>query len=413
MANSVISVQGVSKRYCRNLKMGMIHAISDIASDTVGLRGNRSTLRKGEFWSLKDINLELQRGDCMGLIGMNGAGKSTLLKLINGIVRPDEGSIRVAGRVGALIEVGAGFHPMLSGRENVYINGAILGMSKREIDRKFDSIIAFSELSSEVLDAPVKTYSSGMYVRLGFAVAVHCEPDVLLIDEVLAVGDARFVGKCHQRIQRMLHSGVSCILVSHSLNMIETFCSHAILMDKGKILENGTVKVATTRFRQMILDGDSVSPQTAGKIERHGVAIVGLQVVNEADEPVDALPSGAQSAFEITLRTTAPLREGIVTLSMQRHPDGLLPFSCRLEIGRDIPVLETGVYRFHLRMFPMPGTYKAWATISGADKMDILDQAASRTMEITPSAHAPERLVGDTTQGACVLPPSYIQMSVG
>ena len=410
MSSTAITVQNVSKRYCRTLKQGMLYAMSDIACDTLGLRGDRSVLRKGEFWSLKDVSFELKRGDCMGLIGVNGAGKSTMLKLLNGIMRPDEGVIRVEGRVSALIEVGVGFHPMLSGRENVYVKGAILGMSKREIDRKYDSIVDFAELPADVLEAPVKTYSSGMYVRLGFAVAIHCEPDVLLIDEVLAVGDARFVGKCRLRIQQMLSSGVSCIIVSHSLNMIEAFCSHAALLDAGRILESGPGKVATTRYRQMILEGRATPKRAMEVIERSGVGILGIQFLDADDRMVDALPAGASGALEVNLRVVTPLQQGTVTLSMQRRPDGLVPLSCSLEIGRDIPSLETGIYRFRFLFVPMPGTYIAWVTITGDSKLDILDESASRAFELTADGEVPERVIGDSTQGACVLPAGCVQI---
>ncbi|MCW3054916.1 MAG: transporter binding protein [Chthonomonadales bacterium] len=410
MPKNAITVQNVSKRYCRNLKQGMLYTMVDVAHDTLGLRQDRSVLRKGEFWSLQDVSFELKQGDCMGLIGVNGAGKSTLLKLLNGLIRPDEGVIRVAGRVGALIEVGAGFHPMLSGRENIYVNGAILGMSKREIDQKYDSIVDFAELSADILEAPVKTYSSGMYVRLGFSVAIHCEPDVLLIDEVLAVGDARFIGKCRLRLQQLLNSGVSCIIVSHSLNMIEAFCSHAVLLDAGRILEAGPGKIATTRYRQMILEGKTMPKRAKEVIERSGVAIIGVQLLDDADQPIEELPSGGMGTLEVNLRTVTPLQQGILTLSMQRRPDGLVPLSSSLEIGRDIRCLETGVYRFRLPFIPMPGTYTAWATITGTSKLEILDEAASRSFEITVGTNAPERLVGDSTQGACVLPPAYVQI---
>jgi len=183
-----ITVDHVSKKYCKSLKRSMLYGVTDIGRNTLGLSSHSGNLRKSEFWAVDDVSFEVKKGETLGIIGPNGSGKTTLLKMLNGIFWPDKGKITVKGRVGALIEVGAGFHPLLTGRENIYINAAILGMTKEEVDEKFDDIVEFADIG-DFLDTPVKFYSRGMYVRLGFAVAVHCEPDILLVDEVLAVGD--------------------------------------------------------------------------------------------------------------------------------------------------------------------------------------------------------------------------------
>ena len=230
----VVSVENVSKKFCRGLQRGMLYTTQDVARDMVGLRGANDRLRPEEFWAVKDLSFELKRGESLGLLGTNGAGKSTLLKMLNGIIRPDKGQIMMRGRIGALIEVGAGFHPMLTGRENIYVNGAILGMTKREIDRKFDDIVGFSGLAADILDAPVKTYSSGMYVRLGFAVAIHCEPEILLVDEVLSVGDGAFRVRCADWINGFLRRQGTLILVSHYLPTIRECCDKAIYMEYGQ-----------------------------------------------------------------------------------------------------------------------------------------------------------------------------------
>jgi lipopolysaccharide transport system ATP-binding protein len=185
----IVSVENISKKFCRDLKKSLWYGVRDIVAEALVSKKARAELRKQEFWAVTNSSFELRRGETLGLIGPNGAGKTTLLKMINGLLKPDNGKITVRGRVGALIQLGAGFHPLLTGRENIYISGAILGMSKREIDRKLDDIIEFSGIE-EFIDAPVRNYSSGMFVRLGFSVAVHVDPDLLLIDEVLAVGDA-------------------------------------------------------------------------------------------------------------------------------------------------------------------------------------------------------------------------------
>jgi lipopolysaccharide transport system ATP-binding protein len=209
----------------------MLYGVQDILRNIAGLPTESARLRPAEFWSVDSVSFELRRGECLGLIGPNGSGKSTLLKLLNGILMPDRGSVKIAGRVGAVIELGAGFHPMLTGRENIYINGSILGFSRREIEQKFSSIVEFAEVG-DFIDSPVKYYSSGMYVRLGFAVAAHLEPDVLLIDEVLAVGDAGFRSKCYERIYSMLQNS-AIIFVSHNMAHVNRMCDSVLLMSKG------------------------------------------------------------------------------------------------------------------------------------------------------------------------------------
>ena len=224
-------------------------------------------LRRDEFWALNDVSFEVKRGECLGLIGANGAGKSTLLKLLNGVILPDKGTIRVHGRVGALLELGAGFHPMLSGRENIHLNGAILGLSKDEIDDKFDAIVDFAELW-EFIDSPVKYYSSGMYVRLGFAVAVHAEPDILLIDEALAVGDVLFQAKCFAKLRDFKEKGTTIIFVTHSLDLVTSHCSRAILLDKGMLAGEGGPKSVIDRYNRLMSERDGVIGEAANNGKR-------------------------------------------------------------------------------------------------------------------------------------------------
>ncbi len=202
---------------------------------------------KKDFWVLKDINFEVQPGETISIIGANGAGKSTLLKLLTSIIRPTRGKIEINGRISALLELGTGFHPDLSGRENVYLNGAILGLSRQQIKRKLDKIIDFAELE-RFIDVPVRNYSSGMYVRLGFAVAVHTDPEILIIDEVLAVGDAAFQRKCMDRIDHLRHKGVTIILVTHSTDTVRDICQRAIWLDKGKIRADGPTETVIKQY---------------------------------------------------------------------------------------------------------------------------------------------------------------------
>ena len=250
--NIAIKVEHVCKKYCRALKHSMLYGTMDIARNAIGLSSNSGNLRKNEFWALDDISFEVKKGETLGIIGPNGAGKTTLLKLINGIFWPDKGKITIKGRVGALIQVGAGFHPMLTGRDNIYLNAAILGMGKKEVDRKFNEIVEFADIG-DFLDTSVKFYSSGMLVRLGFAVAVHCEPDILLVDEVLAVGDSVFKTKCYRKINEIKkRDNVGIVLVSHSLLMVEKFCDRGLFLSAGKIKDYGEIHKVIREYQSMI-----------------------------------------------------------------------------------------------------------------------------------------------------------------
>jgi lipopolysaccharide transport system ATP-binding protein len=230
----LVRVENVSKKFCRSLKKSLRYGVQDIASELFG-RKYEHELRPDEFWAVKDVSFELRRGECLGLIGRNGAGKSTLLRMLNGLIKPDRGRIEINGQVGGLIALGAGFNPILTGRENIYVNGSILGLSKADIEARFEEIIEFAEIG-EFIDAPVQTYSSGMNVRLGFAVAaVLIQPDVLLLDEVLAVGDMGFTIKCLNTM-RQLVDRCAVIFVSHSMQFVSTFCSRVLVMTEGRSL---------------------------------------------------------------------------------------------------------------------------------------------------------------------------------
>lgn len=233
---ALVEVSNLSKKFCKDLKKSLWYGVKDVVGGTFG-KAPSLELRKDEFWALKDINFTLKRGECLGLIGHNGAGKSTLLKILNGLLIPDAGSVTMRGKVGALIELGAGFNPILSGRENIYNNGAVLGFSKQEIDAKLEEIIDFAEVR-EFIEMPVKNYSSGMRVRLGFAVAAQLEPDVLIIDEVLAVGDANFRAKCYERISKLMRD-CAIILVSHSMTHIARTATKCIVLGSGVEIFNG------------------------------------------------------------------------------------------------------------------------------------------------------------------------------
>ncbi|HPX61886.1 MAG TPA: ABC transporter ATP-binding protein, partial [Deltaproteobacteria bacterium] len=235
MTDTLIKVDGVSKKFCRDLKRSLWYGVQDLGSELLGRRhGKNGELRADEFWAVNNISFELKRGECLGLIGHNGAGKTTLLRMLNGLIKPDKGRIEMRGRVGALIALGAGFNPVLTGRENIYVNASILGLSKREIETKIDEIIDFADIG-DFIDSPVQNYSSGMSVRLGFAVANALEPDILLLDEILAVGDAGFRSKCYNSISKIAKKA-AVIYVSHSMAAVSR------LANSGLVLENGAVK---------------------------------------------------------------------------------------------------------------------------------------------------------------------------
>jgi len=231
----------VSKKFGLTLKQSLQYGLKDMARTFLGARVSTDQLRPGEFWAIRDVSFELHRGESLGIMGVNGSGKSTLLRMLNGVYAPDAGHIQIRGRVAALIAAGAGFAPMLSGRENVFINGALLGLSKRQVDALMDEIIAFSELE-DFIDLPVRNYSSGMFVRLGFAIAALSRPDVLLMDEVLAVGDLNFQKKCFDCILNMKKQGTSIILVSHSPGSIWAVCDRGLFMDHGHVVVDGTAE---------------------------------------------------------------------------------------------------------------------------------------------------------------------------
>ncbi len=230
----ILKVENISKKFCSNLKRSMLYGTFDVFRSIFGISYNKNKLRKNEFWALKEINFELKKGETLGIIGANGAGKSTLLRLITGIFPPDKGKITFNGNIGALIAVGAGFHPHMTGRENIYLNGTILGMKRKEIDEKINDIIDFSEIG-DFLDAPISTYSSGMRVRLGFSIAVHCEPDILLIDEVLSVGDLSFRNKSLRKMSEFKKKAKGLIYISHNLEQIKVLCDRVIVLNYGEI----------------------------------------------------------------------------------------------------------------------------------------------------------------------------------
>lgn len=239
MTDTLVAVENVSKKFCRSLKRSLWYGVRDLGNELVGRRiGGNGELRPDEFWAVRDVGFELRRGECLGLIGHNGAGKTTLLRMLNGLIKPDQGRIEIRGRVGALIALGAGFHPLLTGRENIHVNAAVLGLSRGEINQRFGQIVEFSGLS-DFIDSPVQNYSSGMYMRLGFSIAAHVHPDILLVDEALAVGDIAFVVKCLNKVAELRRNGTGIIFVSHNELQMREAAERCIVLSEGRVIGEG------------------------------------------------------------------------------------------------------------------------------------------------------------------------------
>lgn len=309
-----IRAEGIAKKFCRTISHTMLYGATDLYRSFFGLDQRTETLRKGEFWALDGVSFEIKRGEVFGIIGPNGSGKSTILKILNGIYMPDKGKVEIRGRVGALIEVGAGFHPMLTGRENVYVNGAILGMSKREIDAKFDEIVDFADIG-DFIDSPVKHYSSGMFVRLGFAVAVHCEPEILLIDEILSVGDAAFRIKSMNRMMEIVESGATVCFVSHDLMGVENICNRVLWLDRGVIEEAGDKAEVLSKYvmnqrTKAVDDAARLSDRKKGALnETDLIWVTDCKIVGEGGEPVDSLGYRDNLTIRIHYKTREPVEK--------------------------------------------------------------------------------------------------------
>ena len=333
------------------------------------------TAPTGDFWALTDVSFDVGRGEIVGIIGRNGAGKSTLLKILSRITEPTRGEAVVYGRIGSLLEVGTGFHPELTGRENVYLSGAIMGMKKAEIDRKFDEIVAFAEID-KFIDTPVKRYSSGMYTRLGFSVAAHLEPEILIIDEVLAVGDAAFQKKCLGKMDDVANAGRTVLFVSHNMAAIEHHCNRVLLLQSGRTKLDSDPNEAIAEY---LRDFESVSgTKDLSSVRREPGLVAVLQKVefcNEFDEVVHVIPVGSALTVKIYYKCSKPIKHpwfglsfetlaGVKVISLQTHSQkGALP-----------EIAESGVIECDIPAIPLvPGTYSIQASCgSTCSALDVV-----------------------------------------
>jgi lipopolysaccharide transport system ATP-binding protein len=317
--STAISAQNLGKRYLISHQLREPYtALRDVlAQGTRRLvshafrRGNGERPTREQFWALQDVTFDLEQGDRVGIIGRNGAGKSTLLKILSRITEPTTGRVRIDGRVASLLEVGTGFHPELTGRENIFLNGAILGMRRAEIRRKFDAIVAFAEVE-KFLDTPVKRYSSGMYVRLAFSVAAHLEPEILIVDEVLAVGDAQFQQKCIGRMQDVGREGRTVVFVSHNMAAIQSLCSKGMLLSHGRMIGFGSIGEQVQNYLASIQN-----PADIGK-DRQINMRSGIQVKSLRIEP-NPVVSGCPVSFMMELASAAPMRLDAITILISTY----------------------------------------------------------------------------------------------
>ena len=362
----VLSVQGVSKKFCRSLKRSLFYGMQDIAAELTGSRRQSATLRSKEFWALKEVDLQLRRGEALGLVGANGSGKTTLLRIISGLIKPDTGSVRVRGRVAPLIALGAGFSPVLTGRENIYANMSILGLSTREIDQRFDEVVEFAEIG-EAIDAPVQSYSSGMAARLGFSCAVHTDPDILLIDEVLAVGDARFRSKCERRLSELLKQGTSFVLVSHFFQGILNICTSAIYLSQGHLVAAGNAREIMDRYEQDLFSVN-VEPTKVPFIvpekppeQRTEVDLISIYFKDAAGRVVESPVSGEPVYFCVKCRAHKPMDQiSLFWAIYQPARDNGLALHVSSAYDNETFAIAPGEYEFRV-YFPalglLPGSY--------------------------------------------------------
>jgi lipopolysaccharide transport system ATP-binding protein len=378
-----LDVQGVFKKFRRGELYNSLRDLFPALARRLVRGGRTQDLDEREFWALQDVSFSVERGEAFGIIGANGAGKSTILKLLTGIMRPTEGAIRTAGRISALIEVGAGFHPDLTGRENIYLNGAILGMGKDEIQRRFDAIVAFSGLE-KFIDTPVKRYSSGMYARLGFSVAAHVDPEVLIVDEVLSVGDHLFQLKCTERMNSVIASGATVVFVSHNLHAVANLCRRSLLLEAGKVQTIGpTADVISAYFSR-------AQQQRQADAE----ADVLITRVKTCDETGPCGQFNSSGKLWVTVEARARVRHDDLRAVIEVVDDRQYPLfnTCTYRLGAGAIVLGAGqtlTCTFELDLNLAQGTFHLNVFLRRCDANYVYDQwLSAATLFVTSPPEA-------------------------
>ncbi len=311
MSDTIIRVEGLGKHYrlgaggdADSLREAVSMGARNMLRRMVGKGEAKSTIR--DFWALRDVSFDVRQGDVVGIIGHNGAGKSTLLKILSRITDPTTGHAQIWGRLGSLLEVGTGFHPELSGRENIFLNGSILGMTTWEIKSKFDEIVAFSEIE-EFLETPVKRYSSGMYVRLAFAVAAHLQPEILIVDEVLAVGDVKFQNKCMGKMKDVAGEGRTVLFVSHNMGAVQSMCNRGIVLDHGRVRTVGTAAEAVSDYLSLMSEKAQV--ELSQRTDRKGdgaIRVNSIGFTSNGDKPLNTVATGETVQVDVALTAVRP-----------------------------------------------------------------------------------------------------------
>lgn len=373
-------------------------------------RGRKADSTQEDFWALQDVSFEVKKGEVLGIIGRNGAGKSTLLKILSRITEPTRGRVHIRGRVASLLEVGTGFHPELTGRENIYLNGAILGMSRREIRGKFDEIVAFAEIE-KFIDMPVKRYSSGMYVRLAFAVAAHLEPEILIVDEVLAVGDVLFQEKCLGKINEVSNSdGRTVLFVSHNLEAIQALCNRSILLINGRVGYEGVVDEAVKRYLQA--QESQTSVDTSSGFGRRGVGgarILGVRLMDDASAPGIHFKMGEPLVVSVRVRFSEPIQNPILGLNITTDT-GVMVADCRSTHSGLKPGLVSGEIEYRIKieklmLYPRTYVIEPWVTDETcAAELDWVRHAATFIVSASPGFAAGAKV--DAHHGISFIPTS-------
>jgi lipopolysaccharide transport system ATP-binding protein len=386
MSDVAISIEGVGKQYVIGSRESYQSLRENVTRTVKGIFRREKRQPENKFWALRDVSLKIPPGQIVGLIGRNGAGKSTLLKILSRITAPTEGRIALSGRVGSLLEVGVGFHPELTGRENIFLNGAILGMRRAEIQAKFDEIVAFSEVE-RFLETPVKRYSSGMYVRLAFSVAAHLEPEILLVDEVLAVGDAAFQKKCMGKMGSVARQGRTIIFVSHNMVAMSALCERGVLFESGRLVTDTTATEAVDRY---LLDVNTMADRSlAQRVDRNGSQLLkftGFEMRNARGEAVPSVVSGQDVTLAFTYEGAEGARLSNVRVAVGIHGrfDESLFHLSNGTSADDFKLLPSrGVLTCRIPRMPLqPGNYSfnLFCTI-GEDVADWIQNAGTVSVE--------------------------------
>jgi lipopolysaccharide transport system ATP-binding protein len=374
MPQPVITIENLAKRYTvghrRCKDDGLRHAIeSAVRAPLAWIRSRQERkLQLAEFWALKDVSFQVNQGEVVGIIGRNGAGKTTLLKLLSRITVPTKGRIRIDGRIASLLEVGTGFHPDLTGRENIFLNGAILGMTRAEIAQKFDQIVEFSEIE-DFLDTPVKRYSSGMYIRLAFAVAAHLEPEILIVDEVLAVGDAAFQAKCLGKMGEVAHGGRTVLFVSHNMDAVRGLCQRGIWLKEGQVYQDGNVEQVSAAYFESISNDSTISLANP----EYGLRILKVALTNERGQEVRQFEPGDDLTVVISYAADKRIPRPIIALGVIGVNGSCFTANMHLDGNRPNSLDGAGKISCTFRSIPLlPQSYTVRLRVQGADPSELI-----------------------------------------